>query len=579
MRYNQLDPALYYSAGGGRIEANMNQSEDVTLSWNLQGAETASLNLPLTLVDAFRLVNASGTPHMQCNDGTLAIWEGRLENPTMTDEGSSLEALGYSRALQDIPYTALWSDTSAANWRPLTTQDNAAFPSEKYRFDTQDRLHIAAQKGETFSNAIIGCFGYATPSGGARQILGLAFDYAFQAPVNWQFLVQRRTSAWGAVATDLAINATGALITGSRAYALPAASDNLTFGLYYNAAAAVYGGETDATFITITNFRVVTSTTNMIATTLTANRAAGVNVTATVGSTARMYVGQRLSIVGAASESVIVLSIGSGTQFNATFVNAYVIGNTVQGHIVYADEVAANVAVAVNAVNSVQLSSSSALIQSPGRDLPDAFWQDQYGADVLSDLAQRGDTQTAPRRWVWSVETGRLLRFAPLGDGGRTWYVDAADLTVQLSRENLQNDAYPVYQDVAGATVRGAVNPSTVSVARYGLTRRLAVSTNTTDAVQATAAANTAITIGAFPTPKVQVNFTAVFDASGARWPLYLIRPGDTIFIRNLPPTLSTSVDQIRSFTVARSEYNLDDDTVGVEPLDPLPTLEAALSG
>lgn len=575
----QLDLALYTAPAGTRLDARTNQAVDASVSWNLQGAERLSGNLPLSLPAAFRLTDTPGTLHEQLNDGAGILWEGRLENPTLTDEGSTLETLGYSRALADLPYAALWSDTSTERWRELTTQDNAAFPSEKYRFDTQNRLHIAAQKGESFSNAILGAFGYATPNGGGRQVVGMAFDYAFLAPVNWQMLVQRRSSVWVSVATDLAVNATGALITGSRAYAMTA-TDNLSFGLFYNAAAAVYGGETEALYITITNIRVVTSITNMIATALTVNRGAGVNVTATVGSTARMYVGQRLSVVGAGgSESVIVISIGGATTFNATFVNAYVIGDDISAHVIYSDEVVANLVSTINAVNSTQLSSGTALIQSPGRDLPDAQWLDAYGADVLADLVQRGDSQTPPRRWVWSVEIGRLLRFAPLGDGGRTWYVDAASITVQLSRENLFNDAYTVYQDAAGQALRTAVNPSTTSVARYGLTRRQMVSVSGSNALQANAARDTAITQGAYPPPKVQVHFDAVYDGSGGRWPLYLIRPGDTLFIRNLPPTLSTTVDQIRSFVIARVEYHLDDDTISVEPLDPLPTLEAALVG
>ena len=133
------------------------------------------------------------------------------------------------------------------------------------------------------------------------------------------------------------------LITGSRNL-LFTADDRLVWVVYNNTGApAVVATETDAAYIKITNLRVVGSAANRINTTFTVNRAAGVAVTATVGSTARMYVGQRLfisNVAGTVSESVIVLTVPTGTTFTATFVNAYVIGDTVQAHVVYADEVA-----------------------------------------------------------------------------------------------------------------------------------------------------------------------------------------------------------------------------------------------
>lgn len=580
----QLDLALYTDPTGTRLDARTNQAVDTSVSWNMQGHERLLGNLPLPLPTAFRLTDTPGTLHEQLNDGSGILWEGRLENPTLTDGGSTLEALGYSRALADLPYIALWSTTDIEQWRAVERAENGNSEPGRFEFSTEGgAIYVAPRKGDQFDATHTGYMGFRIPNGSSRQIVGLSMDYDILLPsASWEFRIVRGNATFG-IAANLRVEvASGALQRGVYNDVITA-GDMVGIQVVYNAAAAIYAGETGTAYVRVTNVRVVTSTTNRVDTTLTANRNAGVNVTATVGSTARMYVGQLLQIRAAGgvtqSETVTVLSIGGATTFNATFGANYVIGNGVQGHIVYADEIVSDLAADTSAVNTTQLSSSTALIQSPGRDLLDAQWLDTYGADVLADLVQRGDTQTQPRRWVWSVEIGRLLRFAPLGDGGRTWYVDAAGITVQLSRENLFNDAYAVYEDPSGWPLRTAVNPSTTSVARYGLTRRKSVSVQGSNALQAEAARDTAITQGATPSPKVQVNFEAVYDASGARWPLYLIRPGDTLFIRNLPPTLSVTVDQIRSFVIARVEYHLDDDTITVEPLDPLPTLEAALAG
>lgn len=578
-----IDLAFFTAAtGGNRIDAPTNQASGVTASWNLQGAERLSATMPGTLQQAFQQVNTAGTIHgILFEQGIL--WEGRLENPTLTDQGNTLEPLGYSRALADLPYAALWSSTELEVWRAVLRAENGGAEPGRFTFSTDGgALYIAPNKGDTFDVTHTGFLAFRVPNGSSRDIIGLAIDYEVLLPAAaWEFRIVRGSATFGIAANERIEVGAGVVQTGVFNVTF-AASPMVGIQLAYNAAALAYAGETGAAYVRCTNVRIVTSNTNRINTTLTVNRAAGVNVTATVGSTARMYVGQLLQIRGPAgitlSETVTVLSIGSATTFNATFVLNYLIGHAVQALVVYADEIAGNLASTINATNSTQLSSGTSLIQSPGRDLLDAQWLDAYGADVLADLVQRGDTQTPPRRWVWSVEVGRLLRFAPLSDGGRTWYVDAADITVQLSRENLYNDAYAIYQDPSGWPLRTATNPDATSVARNGFTRRQSVSVNGSNALQAAAARDTAISQGATPTPRVQVNFLAVYDSSGARWPLYLIRPGDVITIRNLPPTLGTSVAQIQSFVISRVEYHLDDDTITVEPMDPLPTLESFLA-
>ncbi len=577
-----LDLAILTSPTGTRIDAPTPQADSVTASWNLQGAEQLSADLPITLTRGFQLVDTPGTQHVQLNDGPVEIWGGRLENPTLTDTGTTIEAYGYSRALQDLPYTALWSSTLTEEWRAVTDMEVANSTPQRYSFDTTNRLFIAPNKGDAFDANSIGYLGFRIPNGSSRQLIGAAMDYEINLPsASWVMQICRADGAFAVLAALRAETGAGVVQRGTFNDTFTA-SDGFIVRIFYNAATAVYAGESGAAYVEFTNVRLITSNTYRINTTLTANRAAGVNVTATVGSTARMYVGQVLQIRAPAgitlSESVTVLSIGSSTQFNATFVNSYLTTHAVQALVAYADEIAGHIASLVNTTNSAQLSSSTALIQSPGRDLLDAQWLDMYGAGVLADLVQQGDTTVPPRRWVWSVEAGQLLRFAPLGDGGRTWYVDAATLTVQLSRENLYNDAYAVYQDPSGWPLRTAVNPNTYSVARYALTRRQAVSVNGSNALQAAAARDTVITQGAYPPPRVQVSFPAIFDGSGGRWALWLIRAGDTIFIRNLPPTLSTTVNQVQSFIISRVEYSLDDDSVLVEPLDPLPTLVAALA-
>ncbi len=56
------------------------------------------------------------------------------------------------------------------------------------------------------------------------------------------------------------------------------------------------------------------------------------------------------------------------------------------------------------------------------------------------------------------------------------------------------------------------------------------------------------------------------------------VRAGDTVVIRNLPPTLSTEIDRIRIFRITRTEYDPVRNTVTVEPEAPIDSLEALLA-
>jgi hypothetical protein len=69
------------------------------------------------------------------------------------------------------------------------------------------------------------------------------------------------------------------------------------------------------------------------------------------------------------------------------------------------------------------------------------------------------------------------------------------------------------------------------------------------------------------------VEFERVYDELGAEYPLYAMRAGDTVTMRNLPPTLSTSIDRIRSFTISETEYDAAANTIDITPEEPIPSL------
>lgn len=564
-----------------------------SITTNVHGGEQAVLTVRRRFADVFRFYDQSGLLHVGIFNGGQIVWEGRLEDPTLTAgaQGSGLtaQALGYWRALSDTPVTALFSMTKTNEWRPMLQTEVSTSRPDRFSMDTNNRLYIAPTKGAvlgTTGGAKFGPLCYQAPDDQARGLIGAQFDFELVTPAaNWRGFFRTRDAAFTGIANVWSLASAGAGTQTGSIYATFASAQVVDFSMDFNAADAAYAGETGATYLKITNYRLVSITTNAVSTTLTVARTNGSPVTLTVGSTARMYVGQRLVINsgGANSESVVVISIPTSTTFTANVVNApvapgYPIATTVQGHIVYADQIAGYLAIGiVAALNPSQLDTSAALIQSPGLDLLDEVYEDANIGDVVTRLAALGDSQAPPRQWEVGVAEGRQFFFRPQGSG-RAWYVDATDLQIARTLDRLANSTYVVYRDSGGYTLRTTPVSDATSIARYGLTRRAAITADTTSATQAGVQGAAALQDRKDPLPRATISFEAVYDAAGARYPLWLVRAGDTITVRNLPPNLSTSVDRIRTFRVTHTSYDLFADTIDVEPELPPPTLEVMLA-
>ncbi len=571
--------ALYTSYGGSLIADYSHRIRNPIVASNNHGYAECSGFIPLSLSESFWLYDRPGLPHVRFSDGSSgAIYEGRLEDVALSDGGVTVSALGYSRALSDAPYTALWSSTSVAEWRPvLNTEYNTSYP-DRFTFDTNNRLYITPQKGSSQGNApqIVGRIMVEIPHRSSRQVIGMSFDYTLSIAVNWNVGAESWLTGFTSPAGLWGVAGGAAAQAGSVNLTFTGA-DIIDFYLTYNAATAIVAGETGDVFLRITNLRIVTSTTNRITTTLGTNIAAGTR-TVTPASMTRIFVGQSLQIdQGSATiaESVIVTAITS-TTFTAVFAFAHITTSTVNAHVIYADEIADDLIATISALNSGQLSTSRALTDSPALDLMNEVYEDRLPSDILDYLAGIGDA--SGNLWEWGVWDYQRLSFRQQGMNARTWYIDLSMLDVQRTLEALHNSVYAVYSDASGRTLRTAATADSASVARYALTRRQALSVSSTSATQAGLQQALALNDGSDPKSRSSVTITQVFDASGARWPLAAVRAGDTMIIRNLAPTLSATIDRIRVFRLARVEYQLESETLRLEPELPRATLEALLA-
>lgn len=235
------------------------------------------------------------------------------------------------------------------------------------------------------------------------------------------------------------------------------------------------------------------------------------------------------------------------------------------------DVLAATLLAAARSSNPTLLDDSEVFIEPSGTTVYNEVYKDADMRQLLTRFAALGSTTTDPIRWEVGVDDGERLYFRPRGSAGQTWYVDAAEIDIERSLSKVWNSAYTRYDSGANETTTAE---DTASIARYGVTRRKVYSSRAADLSQAEQERDAVLTDGATPVPRASVKVEQVFTSTGARVPLWMVRSGDTLIVRNLPPESGSTVDRIRSFIIAETRFSCDSNTIDITPESPPPMLD-----
>ncbi len=226
-----------------------------------------------------------------------------------------------------------------------------------------------------------------------------------------------------------------------------------------------------------------------------------------------------------------------------------------------------NIADYVATVNPAQIVNNYANYTAVGTVLSDELYEDEFPDAILDRLALLHQCE-------WRVWEGRQLWFHPAKVARREWYVDVVEI-VNLGRslDNVRNTAYGIYRDAGGRTLRTLPASDPDSQARYGIHRRGFVQAQTTSVTEAETYRDAFLDDRADDQARARIVFDRLYDATGTQWPLWACRAGDSITMRNLPPTLSTEIDRIRTFMVGETDFDADAGELSVSPLEPTPSL------
>lgn len=371
----------FRSTAYGDVLADWSHTAVITQepSTNEHGFEAFGVFVPLPLHEAAMFYDLAINKWLTVSYGAGRVYEGRVEDRKLVDGGIELVALGAWRALSDLPYTALWSNTLTQKFEPIGAFSEAraslggsiSAVNWRYELNNNNRVYIAPKAEEHLPFNAAAYYLYQNIDEAHRPIVRFKADYVFEAPAGWEVGFSRRESDLGFLEEVALLEGDGTEQTGSIDVTF-AGCDALTVEMRNQGAATNFGPDaTGDWYVSLTNIRIQT----------------------------------------AADDAIT------------------------------ADLIANDLVSYVNNINPDSIDSSSVLIESPNLDLENELYEDVYGADILKRLIALGDDQTPPRRWEAAVWDKLRLTFRPLTTGF-DWYIDLEDLRIESSLDTLYNQVY-----------------------------------------------------------------------------------------------------------------------------------------
>jgi len=498
---------LAYSEAGGVLVGDWTLARGVSFETGAHGFGLLTGFVPATEWEAFAFYRSDSPYHLVLTDGVAEVFSGRVEDVGIQPGGFSFSSYGYWRAMSDLMYSALWVDSGTANWNTLNDDHIAGAIPDRFTTDNNNRLYLAPNKDEVFSNtSALAFWGYAIPQDSLRQIVRVEFNYTLKAPTGWRARLDRRDSSWGLSSSVWTLDGNGATQTGTQTLTVTA-TDRLTFTLFYNGASAAYTGESGDTYLKITLLKVKT------------------------------YNGD---------------------------ITPGLIAQDLIDH--------------VSGINPNQLSPDYHRVIESGLVLDSEVYEDLSPAEILLNLIKLGDNQSPPSPYAAAVWEEQKLAFGPLWANGRTWYMDADQVTVERTLDGTFNSVYATFSGPLGSTGRTAAAVSQPCIERSGLTRQRAVRVNTSSQTFAEAVRDLTLETECKGMVRADIKTLGVYNEAGVKYPMYSVRAGDTMIIRNLPPDTYPEIDKIRSFRVMSTRYDCERDELTPVPDEGLTTLEIVLS-
>lgn len=257
MNSARLFLAIYDGIGGAMLADFQTRALGLKFSKNKHGCASATWSVACSLYEGFRLQGTLQGKHAEISASGHPVWNGRVEDVSLTETGVDITALGYQVALKDSNIIQMWSTTHASDWEVVYSSILAAHQPDKYRLTNQNGIVISLQRGDTYANnSSPGGMMYRIPSGSSRNITTLTFDYKVTLPTNVYLVFEAYDSSWSLLNQTGIIAGNGATQTGSSSPSFTACAAIVLYVINLSGASYTATGETGTQYAQVTNLRV-----------------------------------------------------------------------------------------------------------------------------------------------------------------------------------------------------------------------------------------------------------------------------------------------------------------------------------
>jgi len=230
--------AAYDSIRGNLIaDVTGEQLEECSFSYNEHGDLALDISCSISFEEALPYLLPRSILIWQVNDGPTPIWIGRGTIPQWEDGKLKINALGLWHSLDDIKYTALWSDTLYTEWKPMTPLQMTNRTNDYYEMSNDYKIFLGLTRGTTYGNGTnVGSMYYEVPSRSRTAMQTVSFDFNNTLlPTGWQAAVNYyTTSPFGGATQAWTHNSLGASVALTNQSVLVPAGVTLEFYAYNN---------------------------------------------------------------------------------------------------------------------------------------------------------------------------------------------------------------------------------------------------------------------------------------------------------------------------------------------------------
>lgn len=242
-----LSPRLYlYTVDDltGTVLSDLSEAKGVTMATGPHGFADLRGHYETNIGAAFSYYSRNDPVRIVMTDGVFTAYEGRMEDLGIDESGMTFGAFGFWRAMSDLRVSAMFIDSSLAEWYDLKADEVAEAVPGRYEIDKSNRLYMAPTKGEKFSSAAAHCsFGYRVPDLSLTQIQRITFNYVLDAPSPWRVELSRCDADWSVLEVVWSLTGNGSVQSTTGHVESVAPCDALRFTLYYNGMETEYTGD------------------------------------------------------------------------------------------------------------------------------------------------------------------------------------------------------------------------------------------------------------------------------------------------------------------------------------------------